>query len=225
MVCQSILNFSTEPHYELKCRNILKWFRFIMAVLHLFYFLFLVTFIGPRFFLFISFWAIFITAIYYLLVSLSYKFSILKHSCYLLFEGIFCIDWVITILWFGTIRDKRNYALMLVTHIFPTLTVVIEFILSKIVFQRSHYWSPFGLIIAYVLFVLLPYTLEEELIYVNVNFGNWYTYVILAVLALIIFIVFEVARVIRTRSCRSRNLNEAPKISEEGDSENRSYTK
>ena len=200
-------DFSTDCHYETTHRTILKFFRFINVLLHSFFFLFLVLFVGPIFFKFISYWTVFLTFFYFLFISLSYQTKVLRKFCYLLFEGIFPIAWVVTILWFGTFANERNYALMVVVHIFPTLTLVVELILSRIVFYRKHYWMPFGLILLYLLCVLIPFTIEQGAVYPGVNLVNWFTYVVFISLVLIILLSFEVARLIRTKTCKSEPLN------------------
>ena len=203
------LDFSTDCHYEPSHRTILKYFRFINVILQSFFFLFLVLFVGPIFFKFISYWAVFLTFIYFLFTSFSYQTKVLRKFSYLLFEGIFPLSWVVTILWFTTFTYEKNYALMVVVHIFPTLTLAVELALSRIVFYRKHYWVPFGIVFLYIVCVLIPFTVDQGDVYGGVNLVNWFTYVVFVALVLIILLSFEIARLVRTRTCRSEAINKS----------------
>jgi hypothetical protein len=204
MGCKCLFDFPVESNYESSLKTYLKWYRFINVLLQSFFFLFLVVFTGPSFFLYLSYWTIFLTFIYFLFVSFSYQTKALRIFCYLLFEGIFPLSWVVTIIWFSTNRSFTNYGLMIIAHIFPVLSLMIDFFLSKIIFQRTHYFMPFSLIFSYILFILLPVTLQSNPLYYGVNFKNSYTYIIFISLVLIVFISFELARLIRMKTCITR---------------------
>lgn len=206
MVCKcKILDFPCETNYESSHKQLQKWFRFISLVLNSFLFLFLVIYLRGEFFLYISYWAVFLTFIYFLGVSLSYQTQCLRPICYMLFEGVYPINWFTTILWWGLTDFKASsLGLGIVSHHFPLITMTIDFILSKIEFQRTHYIFPFTIVGIWVSLVLLPATFKYRVLYRGINFRNLFTYLMFLALVGIIIISFEVARVIRVKSCKSR---------------------
>lgn len=203
MVLIKFLDLPTESHYEPTHRSILKWYRFISLILQTIHFLYLIIFIGGEtFFLLLNYWCVFLTWLYFILVNISYKIKILRSFCLIFFEGIFPIDWAMTILFFGVSRSMTNYALLSVANTIPNLSVSIDFALSDIVFNRAHYWVPYGIAYFYVLLILIPCTFTKGEVYTGIDFVGWYTYVVFIGLVLVILVAFEIARFIRVRSCR-----------------------
>lgn len=213
MVCKcKILDFPCETNYDSFNKTLQKWFRFTNVVLQSFLFLFLVIYLGGEFFLYISYWAVFLTFIYFLGVSLSYQTVCLRPICYILFEGILPITWFVTILWWClTDLSSSELGLGIVSHHIPILSITIDFILSKIEFQRSHYICPFSIVGIWISLVLIPATFKYKVLYSGITFKNYFTYLIFLALVCIIIIVFEIARFVRVRSCKSRKPSHNPK--------------
>lgn len=213
MVCKcKILDFPCETNYESFNKTLQKWFRFTNVVLQSFLFLFLVIYYGGKFFLYISYWTVFLTFIYFLGVSLSYQTTCLRPICYILFEAVLPMTWFVTILWWCLADlSSSDLSLGIVSHHIPILSITSDFILSKIEFQRSHYICPFSIVGAWILLVLIPATFKYRVLYSGITFKNYFTYVMFIALVAILVTVFELARYARVRSCKSRKPLPDPK--------------
>ncbi|OMJ69952.1 hypothetical protein SteCoe_32179 [Stentor coeruleus] len=195
--------FDTETHYLEN--KVLKWYRYLNLVLNAFDFMFFVFYFGGRMFLYLTYWGVSLTFIYYLLVSLSYQSKALRPLSYILFEIIWPMNIIITLVFwcylFPLLNSNKYLGQSIVAHSFPIIITIGEYYLSKIEFYRTHYIYPILIMFLYGAALLLPYTLSESIIYIGITFTNGFTYIILGGCLVIIIISLEVGRFIRFRKC------------------------
>jgi hypothetical protein len=188
-------------------RGLLKYYRFIMTPLHTFFFLYFILFYKGSFFLYLTHWGIFLTFIYFLIGTLSYQSKSLKPICYIIFETIWPINLIITVLFWVYFFplyyfDSSIVVQLVFGHTFPVLSGIIDFFLNRVVVYRSHYVFPLAVLVFYVLAVLLPYTVGYREVYIGINFVNAITYVIFIIAIILLIVSLEIARYIRLRSCK-----------------------
>ncbi|OMJ92669.1 hypothetical protein SteCoe_4545 [Stentor coeruleus] len=199
--------FHTEHHYK-ESKGLLV-FRLISVVFTAFYFLFCIFFDGIDMFVYITYWAITITFLYFLIVSIGYKVYPLRRISYVIFEIIWPMNIMITLMfwcyYFPFLLDTTAFLEQRITsHTFPVVVTIGDFCMSNIIFYRAHYIYPIFFMVSYAVAVLYPYTVNVSPIYIGVTFDNGITYIILMSCLLIIVISLEVARFIKVRSCCSK---------------------
>ena len=191
--------------HDSKRPKALKISRFISWILTTGLFLYYFSEYPQTFFLFLSFWGVFLTFFYYFLSSLSYKFFVLKPYSYLLFEVIWPINFIITLIFWCYLFPMTigSYAIIddLSVHGVPILLTILEFSLNKVLIYRPHVLLSFVVLLCYLFFVLLPYTLFVEVLYPGITFKNLISYGLFVVLIGILFASIETARFIRLKLC------------------------
>ena len=187
--------------------SLLKWLRFVFFPLNTGLFLFFMSYSPSKFFVFFTNWGIFLTFVYFFITSLSYQSKFLQPFCYVLFEVVWPLNVVITIMFWCYIFPftyQHSYiAPVVAAHVIPMVSTLTDFLLNKIVFIRVHYYYPAIIILGYGLLVLLPYTLISGEVYPGVNFVNYISYVVFFAAFIILFGALEIGRFIKIRICKN----------------------
>lgn len=198
-----LCSFDTETHYIEN--KVLKWYRYLNLVLNAFNFMFFVFYFGGSMFLYLTYWGVSLTFIYFLLVSLSYQNKALRPLSYILYEIIWPMNIVITLAYwcylFPLLNSSKYLGQNITAHTFPVAVTIGEYYLSKIEFYRIHYFYPILTMCLYGVALLLPFTLTEGSLYIGITFINGFTYIILGGCLVIIILSLEVGRFIRFRKC------------------------
>ena len=184
----------------------LKWYRIINSFLNLGHLIYIANISTSIFLVYLTNWGLSLTTVFFISSALSYKYNSLKLFCYILFEIIWPINFVITIFYWCylfPIAFPNNYWAKIVSaHTVPIVGQLIDFSLNNIIIYRAHYKFPACTIVVY-LFVLVPYTLSAEAIYAGITFTNAITYLMFFVLFIVFIASFEIGRYIRVRTWSS----------------------
>ena len=176
MVCKKFqIILPGQPDYHDSNRPAtLKWFRLINLPLNLGHFLYFILYLKGSFFLYLSYWGVLITFIYFFLSVLSYQARFLKSISYLVFEIIWPLNIITALLfWLYIFPSKypdKYLGQDISAHFFPILVTIIEFFLSKIIIFRQHYIVSILFLGSYLCFILIPYTLAIKPLYSGITF-------------------------------------------------------
>lgn len=149
-----------------------------------------------KYFCFFTNWGMLLTAIYFLLASLSYYFNT-KSLQYKQFLASWAFNWSITLVYWtylfpveGTSTPVKSS----ITHSMPLILTLIEFSQYPISVNRRDFIFPIGLLLGYLGLVLLPYTLLVGPLYTGVTFHNAISYILCSGIILISYIFLELLK-------------------------------
>ena len=166
--------------------------------------------------MYLTYWSVFLTFIHYFLACLSYQSKSVKPICCVSFEIVWPLNVLVTILYwcylFPYNLHEKYLGQNILANIFPVICTGVEFYLSKIKFSRRMYLYPTVLLIMYFFVVLLPYTLLMEVVYPEITFQNYITYLGILGVMILLFAILEISRFIQVKSCKSSNEIEVDQI-------------
>lgn len=130
-----------------------------------------------EYFIYFTNWGMFLTLLYFLLSLISYHFSfdsVLTEN----FLVIWVFNWLITLAFWGYLYPVEGSTYLLrssITHSLPLLLTLIEYQQLKLSIARLDYIYPLGVLLSYLYFVLVPYTLVIGPIYTGIDFQNFFS--------------------------------------------------
>ena len=178
------------------CHLILRIYRaialFITAVLFSYYLSGLETYL-----VYLTHVATVLTLAFFILSNLSYFFPFLDKAACILYQTAWAFNWTVSLAFWVYLFPRSTFGDVLqacLNHSVPLSLTLIDYALNQIAFVRIQFIFPMGGLICYLLLVLMPYTLEEEVIYTGITFKNALTYVIVVGLIVISYASLELAR-------------------------------
>lgn len=200
-----IFSINWDTLYESKHKTILKWFRYTTIIPSGFLFMFFLIFLQGSMFLYLTYWSVTLTFLYFLTVSISYQSSSLHPFSYILFEIILPLNLVITaFFWcfiFPLSGDIEFLGQYIAAHSFSLLVTIIDFSLSSLIIHRQHYIFPILILFLYIFSTLLPFTLTFKVLYPGMTFDNGFTYIVFFIFFVLVLAVLEIGRIIRVKKC------------------------
>ena len=130
-----------------------------------------------EYFIYFTDWGMLLTSLYFLLSLISYHFSfnsVLTEN----FLVIWVFNWLITLAFWGYLYPVEGSADLLrssITHSVPLLLTLIEYWQLRLSIARLDYFYPLGVLLSYLYFVLIPYTLLVRPIYTGIDFQNFFS--------------------------------------------------
>jgi hypothetical protein len=149
-----------------------------------------------------------LTFIYFSLALSTYFASSLDKLTCIWFLIIWVFNWDITLAYFCylfPIDPPADLFRGISTHSVPLLLTLVDFAMNKIVFVRVQYAIPVLTIIGYGLLVLLPFTLEVEVIYKGIDFEGWISYALLIGLVFFGLAILEVGKLLKEKAFKDKN--------------------
>ncbi|CAG9329785.1 unnamed protein product [Blepharisma stoltei] len=133
------------------------------------------------FFIYLTNWGLTLTAIYFLVSSISYYYSKYMPATFILFETVWCIGWCIFVVFWGIVGPLKGHDIItdILLHILPIVLVIIDFALNEIIMSRKHCVFPIGVSMVYLICINVPYSIAVHEVYPLMNYKNVWTYLIL----------------------------------------------
>ncbi|CAG9333453.1 unnamed protein product [Blepharisma stoltei] len=172
---------SSSPKSSKNHFLMLKFLRFGFSII-----LLSILFIGIfqnslHFFIYLTNWGLTLTALYFVVSSISYYYSKYMPISVILFETVWCIGWCIFVVFWGVVGPLKGHHVIadVLLHILPIVLVIIDFLLNEILMTRKHAIFPIGVSIIYLVFINIPYSIAIHEVYPLMNYKNIWTYLIL----------------------------------------------
>lgn len=146
-----------------------------------------------EYFVYLTNWGLFLTSFYFLCAVLSYYFIeevVLRN----LFLVIWAFNWLITLVYWGYLYPTEGSSGLFrssLTHSVPLMVTLIEYLQSQVVFERGHYIFPMSGLLAYLLLVLVPYTLTFRPIYAGIDFRGMFSVIFCLCMFIVTLIALE----------------------------------
>ena len=165
------------------CEKTMFYFRLLAFVVLSVVFIYSLVSFGGSYFLYFTYWGVFLTMLLFGFILLSYKIHAIRKMIYEMIPTLWAVNCYITLFFWLLLSmylsDDEITLLVnsILAHSVPFVANSIELFASHVEVRRIHPVYSELIFIVYVLCVNLPYTLAEGEIYPDMDYTNLYTYV------------------------------------------------